>query len=165
MFGNRKNFSVLFQERHCHWQLPIRSCCGSMLRVVCQLEAFTLSTKVTLPLFVFFCFLLFFFTHNLLHSEQVSTCRPLHILISVIFLLILWNCRHHSSCASNQWQSVQFGARASLWQADRFRVLGRLCGPLWVQSRLSSERIQCYSVSGHARCPRSVECNNTNLYR
>lgn len=44
---------------------PDRSCCGSMLRVASQLEAFTLSTKVTLPV-------LFTFSNNESHSVQVQ---------------------------------------------------------------------------------------------
>lgn len=52
---------------------------------------------------------------------------------SVFFpLLILCNGCHHCSCASHQWQSVQFSAGASVRQADRFRVLSWLCGPVRV---------------------------------
>lgn len=40
------------QEKHCHWQLPIRSCYGSMQRAASLLKAFTLSTKVTLTFFL-----------------------------------------------------------------------------------------------------------------
>lgn len=69
------------------------------------------------------------------------------------------------SCAPDQWQPVQLGARASLRQTDRFRVLGRLGGPFRVQSGLPAERIQCHPLPGHAGCPRAVERNSTKLHR
>lgn len=78
-----------------------------------------------------------------------------HCLIVLIF----------RSCAPHQWQPVQLGARAPLRQTDQFRVLGRLGGPLRVQSRLPAERIQCHPLPGHARCPRTVELNSADLYR
>lgn len=69
------------------------------------------------------------------------------------------------SRAPYQWQPVQLGARASLRQTDRFRVLGRLGGPLRVQSWLPAERIQRHPLPGHARCPCTVERKRTKLYR
>lgn len=57
--SNIKNFvsvsCVVFlsQGRRCPWQHPIRSCWSSTPRVASRLGAFTLSTKVTLTLFVF----------------------------------------------------------------------------------------------------------------
>lgn len=71
---------VLFfsQERRCHWQLPIRSCSGSMLKVANQLEAFTLSTKVILSVFDM-CSL----KHNNICSIQDQLqSLPAHMFIS-----------------------------------------------------------------------------------
>lgn len=79
--------------------------------------------------------------------------------------LELFNYCHYCSCASDQWQPVQFSTWASVWQEDWFRVLSGLCGSVWVQSRISIKGIQCDSVPGGTRCPRTVEHNNTNLYR
>ena len=152
----------LSQERHCHWQLPIRSCCGSMLRVASQLEAFTSSTKVT-----WFVLL----THTYTHTKSYIEFK-LDICVSLLTAARLFPSPHSSrcncpycSCASHQWQSVQLGAGASVWQADRFRVLRRLCGSLRVQSRVSAERVQCYPMPGHTRGPRTMEFNNSKLYR
>lgn len=144
----------LSQERRCLWQLPIRSCWSSTLRVASQLEAFTLSSKVTLTLFVFVCLRLIPMTISIQLQVFMTTYISRHLIVLIF-----------SSGASYQRQPVQFCARASLRQTDRFRVLRWLSGPLRVQSRLSAERIQRHPLSGHARCPRTVECNRTNLYR
>lgn len=74
---------VLPQEKRCHWQLPIRSCCGSMQRAASQLEVFTLSTKVTLSLFLLL-------TQKYLHSVPVwhqvlSTDNYIPVFLSLCF--------------------------------------------------------------------------------
>lgn len=139
-----------------------------MQRVASQLEAFILSTKVTLT--VLLCsslFHIFTYTNRLrsikgqhkkkLQKISVLCCFPSSS--SVIYLC------HFCSRTSDQWQSVQFSARTTVRQTNRFRILSGLCGPFRVQPRLSVKRIKCNSLPGCPGCPCTVERNNTNLYR
>lgn len=150
------------QERLCHWQRPIRSCCALMLRVASQPEAFTFTTKVMSS---FFCI------SSSLRKPHVRTLKArltqaLYLWILKVLLLseYVWSC-FCCSCASHQRQPVQLSSRASVWQADRFGVLRWLCGPVRMQPGLLAERIQRHSVPGRARRSCTVECNDADLYR
>lgn len=138
------------QERRYHWQLPIRSCWGSTLRVANQPEASTLFTKVTFSL----CLGLFFSHKNTFNDPQIEnevkvfTCGSLG---SASFPAV--NCCHACAAAvprtsDSQCSSVpeprygrRIGSEFSAGSVVRFE-----CSPGYLLK--GSSAIQCQAMPG-----------------
>lgn len=113
------------QERHYHWQLPIRSCCGSMLRVASQPEASTLFTKVTFSSSSFL-------KNTLNNSRQIENEGLflwivkvlLHFLLLIVVMLVLQLCHAPATASAAQYQSLAMAggsvlsSRLVLWSGS-----------------------------------------------
>lgn len=137
------------QERHCHWQLPIRSCSGSMLRAASQLEAFTLSTKVSLAVFesVSFCHM-HPLKHNKIHStwDQLQSLYFLSFLcsndlITVIIVAVPRTSDSQCSSVPEPRYGRRIGSEFSVGSVVRFE-----CNPGYLLK--GSSAIQCQAVPG-----------------